>query len=337
VGALIRGADDPPRPRRAAHYLVTVGFLILVAVMVPASAWAQSGQIVEYYHLDALGSVRVVTDQNAQVVSRHDFLPFGEEWNPPANAKEKKLFTGHERDADIGLDYFGARYYRPQVGRFTTVDPGQASATVDDPQSWNAYAYARNNPLRFVDPDGRRWFTKNCNAMWVEPNPDGTYTSPGEGWVAHNQADYNNVLDVAFVDGELSFIGETRNGRKILTPWFPDPPVEDATFSLAASLWGVGAALRGGAAAIATGIRGPSLAGQLRFTGTAVKSLSKAGRHVPLQTVAEAIKHGTRMPDPQGVVGAVKIVQQVFVNGKPKTLEIIYQEATKTVLHVLYK
>jgi RHS repeat-associated protein len=169
MGALIMRADSPSRRRRrAAHDLVTAGFLIVVTVMIPASAWAQSGQIVEYYHLDALGSVRVVTDQNAQVVARHDFLPFGEEWNPPANAKEKKLFTGHERDAETGLDYFGARYYRPQVGRFTTVDPGHASATVDDPQSWNAYAYARNNPLRFIDPTGTDYIvhTRGGTPFW---------------------------------------------------------------------------------------------------------------------------------------------------------------------------
>jgi RHS repeat-associated protein len=105
--------------------------------------------------------VRVVTDQNQQVIARHDFLPFGEEWNTPTNAKEKKLFTGHERDADTGLDYFGARYYRPQVGRFTTVDPLGASAKVANPQSFNRYAYALNNPLRYIDPDGMD-VSKSC-------------------------------------------------------------------------------------------------------------------------------------------------------------------------------
>ena len=69
VGALIRGADNPPRRRYATHDLVTAGFLIGAALLLPTSARAQSGQVVEYYHLDALGSVRVVTDQNAQVVA----------------------------------------------------------------------------------------------------------------------------------------------------------------------------------------------------------------------------------------------------------------------------
>ena len=134
----------------------------LLALLLPTSVLAQSGQMVEYYHLDALGSVRVVTDQNAQVVSRHDFLPFGEEWPAPQpTTKEKKLFTGHERDAETGLDYFGARYYRPQVGRFTTIDP--VGGRLADPQTLNRYAYARNNPLRYVDPTGMYEVDAGCS------------------------------------------------------------------------------------------------------------------------------------------------------------------------------
>jgi len=140
--------------RRMAVSLSRVG--VAAGLVLVLSAPAQSGQIVEYYHLDALGSVRVVTDQAGQVIARHDFLPFGEEWSPPANAKEKKLFTGHERDAETGLDYFGARYYRPQVGRFTTIDPVYTwSENLTDPQRWNRYAYVTNNPLKYTDPDGK--------------------------------------------------------------------------------------------------------------------------------------------------------------------------------------
>ena len=62
--------------------------------------------------------------------------------------------TGKERDSETGLDYFGARYYGANMGRFMTPDPLMASARVSDPQSWNRYSYALNNPLRFIDPDG---------------------------------------------------------------------------------------------------------------------------------------------------------------------------------------
>ena len=63
-------------------------------------------------------------------------------------------YTGKERDAETGLDYFGARYYGGVIGRFTTVNPLMASAKASNPQSWNRYAYTLNNPLRYVDPDG---------------------------------------------------------------------------------------------------------------------------------------------------------------------------------------
>jgi RHS repeat-associated protein len=159
TGAVVRAvtAGGARGRRRVAVSLARVGVAGLLVLLLPTSALAQSGQIVEYYHLDALGSVRVVTDQNAQVVSRHDFLPFGEEWPAPQpTTKEKKLFTGHERDAETGLDYFGARYYRANLGRFTTVDPVYTlKENLEDPQRWNRYAYARNNPLRYTDPDGR--------------------------------------------------------------------------------------------------------------------------------------------------------------------------------------
>jgi RHS repeat-associated protein len=63
-------------------------------------------------------------------------------------------FTGKERDVESGLDYFGARYFSAAQGRFSSTDPKPRSAHPLDPQSWNRYAYARNNPLSFVDPDG---------------------------------------------------------------------------------------------------------------------------------------------------------------------------------------
>ena len=63
-------------------------------------------------------------------------------------------FTGKERDTETGLDYFGARYYGSNMGRFTTPDRPFADQKVADPQSWNLYSYVTNNPLRFVDPTG---------------------------------------------------------------------------------------------------------------------------------------------------------------------------------------
>ena len=134
-----------------AHVLMVLGSLVLA----PATARAQD--TVVYYHTDAIGSVRAITDSTGAEIARYDYLPFGELWpaSPPAPA-DVRQFAGKERDSNTELDYFGARHYRYQSGRFTTVDPVlNIDAALTDPQRWNRYTYVRNNPFRYVDPDGR--------------------------------------------------------------------------------------------------------------------------------------------------------------------------------------
>ncbi len=130
---------------------VAIGLLLGV----PSLAWTQPTDEVRYYHTDAIGSVRVITDATGTVVARHDYWPFGEEWQPPSVSNVRR-FAGKERDVQTGFDYFGARYYASQNGRFTTVDPLlDVERALVDPQRWNRYAYGRSNPFRYVDPDGR--------------------------------------------------------------------------------------------------------------------------------------------------------------------------------------
>lgn len=61
-------------------------------------------------------------------------------------------FSGKERDAESGLDYFGARYFSAAQGRFTS--PDTAGPDLTNPQTLNKYRYALNNPLRYVDRNG---------------------------------------------------------------------------------------------------------------------------------------------------------------------------------------
>jgi RHS repeat-associated protein len=68
--------------------------------------------------------------------------------------------TGKERDAETGLDYFGARYFSAAQGRFTSPDAPFADQHPENPQSWNLYQYGYNNPLANVDLDGRSVWTK---------------------------------------------------------------------------------------------------------------------------------------------------------------------------------
>jgi RHS repeat-associated protein len=126
------------------------------------------GRVV-HFDVDHLGSVRLETDATASVATAkyREFWPYGEEATPPGGSEQMK-FTGHERDLGItvcpssnpqcllnadDVDYMHARYYRPGLGRFLSVDP--AGGSPGDPQSWNRYAYVRGNPLVRVDPTGR--------------------------------------------------------------------------------------------------------------------------------------------------------------------------------------
>ena len=102
-----------------------------------------------------------MTGALGNVIRRHDYRPFGQDLSGVngrgpkyGNFENVKRFTGKERDAETGLDYFGARYMSAAQGRFTSPDPNGAGASIFDPMSWNAYLYVNNRPLTHVDPDG---------------------------------------------------------------------------------------------------------------------------------------------------------------------------------------
>jgi len=108
----------------------------------------------------------VLTNENGEIISRRDFMPFGEEIAPDATYRTANLkygvsdnvrqkFTGYQRDEETGLDFAEARYYNNQHGRFTTTDPIiMRPGRLSDPQQINLYVYVRNSPLMFTDPTG---------------------------------------------------------------------------------------------------------------------------------------------------------------------------------------
>ena len=139
--------------------------LVMLALLtLPRVALAQTEEV-RYFHSDAIGSMRLVTDENGQVIESYDYLPFGEPY-PSSTSTETRRFGGKERDSETGFDYFGARYYSSGNGRFTTVDPLlDVAGAIVNPQRWNRYAYVSNNPLRSVDPDGRQQLDANLVKM----------------------------------------------------------------------------------------------------------------------------------------------------------------------------
>ena len=79
--------------------------------------------------------------------------------------------TSKERDAETGLDYFGARYFSGAQGRFTSPDAPFAGQDRNNPQSWNLYSYGLNNPLRFIDPSGHDPEEAGCGANLKDCGP----------------------------------------------------------------------------------------------------------------------------------------------------------------------
>lgn len=122
-----------------------------------------------YFHLsDWLGTRRQQTDYVGNPVLNFTGLPYGDELAtvPVSNTNvadaTEHHFTGKERDAESGLDYFGARYYGSSMGRMMSPDPfipfnlkkDEFQTWISNPQHWNKYAYVLNNPLKFTDPTG---------------------------------------------------------------------------------------------------------------------------------------------------------------------------------------
>jgi RHS repeat-associated protein len=109
-----------------------------------------------FYHQDHLNSTRLITDKNGKVIRRYDYAPFGGAMGQPNPSRgpfsNDIQFGGHRTDEETGLTYMGARYYDPELARFTSADTLVPDLT--NPQSLNRYAYVYNNPISYTDPTG---------------------------------------------------------------------------------------------------------------------------------------------------------------------------------------
>jgi RHS repeat-associated protein len=156
-----------------------------------------------YFATDYLGSTRMILSATGGCVERLDYAPFGGQISRSGYdcyggaSSEKPLFTGQMRDGesnagtDTGQDFFKARYFWANTARFTSPDAPFADQRPEDGQSWNMYAYVRNNPLRFVDPSGRTCQKQDDGTTYndldgkgcteIDQNPVGDSTTSGAG------------------------------------------------------------------------------------------------------------------------------------------------------------
>ena len=124
--------------------------------------WLNDGEaeLTYFYHPDHLGSASWITDLSGQPVQHLQYMPFGGDYidqqDPNTEYSERFRFTGKERDAETGYDYFGARYYSSSVGIWLSVDPMS-----DKYPSLSPYVYCADNPMRLVDLEGTDIFEYN--------------------------------------------------------------------------------------------------------------------------------------------------------------------------------
>jgi RHS repeat-associated protein len=124
---------------------------------------------VHYYLSDHLGSTTMVVNAAGTIENESDYYPWGGELKiSAADSGNHYKFTGKERDAETGLDYFGARYYSNGMGRWLSPDWAEKPeavpyAELGDPQSLNLYGYVRNLPTTRHDADGHLQQDQNGN------------------------------------------------------------------------------------------------------------------------------------------------------------------------------
>ena len=136
-----------------------LAFILMITGIVSAT------DIVTYYHVDQLGSPKYATDDTGALKWKEQYKPYGERRLKEADSvnpqtgiandngwAEKIWYTGKEEELGMDINYFGARWYDPQLGRFLARDPvGFQNGNV---HSFNRYTYVNNNPYKYVDPDG---------------------------------------------------------------------------------------------------------------------------------------------------------------------------------------
>jgi RHS repeat-associated protein len=95
-----------------------------------------------------------VTDEHGRKIIEGDFTPFGEKINLKEGInpyEDGGGFTGKDWDEEVGLYYFNARWYNPEIGRFISED---SLFDTSDPRTLNLYSYGFGNPMTYIDPSG---------------------------------------------------------------------------------------------------------------------------------------------------------------------------------------
>jgi len=188
---------------------------------------------IQYYLQDHLGSSSVLADAAGRVIEETAYYPFGEPrhtWK--AEFAEDTVpnhygYSQKERDDETGLHYFDMRYLSGPLARFTRVDPAiddLPEEALEDPQHLHAYAFARNNPINYTDPDGQFALNKAQSVLARQLNP---FSDQASGNLTDNKAQRRAAVFGALkIDkgGKLDFGKGLPGGASI--PEFAQPAIK---------------------------------------------------------------------------------------------------------------
>lgn len=207
---------------------------VLLALVVSTAAEAR--ERVFYYHNDHLGTPQVMTDQQGTVVWAAEYEPFGKATVITSTITNNLRFPGQYYDAETGLHYNWHRDYDPETGRYLQADP----AGIRNGEN-HLYAYAKNNPVLYIDPEGLwaevcvAFALRGIDHVWLDVNG----TKRGFYPIKHRPFYPGEIRDDSKMEGHCGDLkvpecgGCTQDKFERCLLWnTPIGPVSDANYNL---------------------------------------------------------------------------------------------------------
>jgi len=201
-----------------------------------------------FYHGDHLGSNHYVTDARGRVYEHLEYFPFGEQWveEGESGPAPKYRFTAKGWDAEIGFYYFGARYYDPRTSVWISPDPilyaylGSSAnklkgmGGVYNPANLGLYSYTYNNPMIYVDPDGRSGEFAALRLTLAFAAADLSTPDPTDAGAPAKLALYGSAVVGTAIGGGLSYaltwaIHKAQGGSDDGTQSSPSPTLSETS------------------------------------------------------------------------------------------------------------
>ena len=140
---------------RAADGTITTSRMLLDDRGVVAEIVSTGGDTrVRYLRRDHKGSNTHAFDPAGALVWQLAYDGYGRPVQVQGAAEGGPTYEQREWDAELGLFYFGARYYDPATGRYLTPDSEVGARDFLQPDALNRFAFELNNPINHVDPTG---------------------------------------------------------------------------------------------------------------------------------------------------------------------------------------